>query len=104
VHRALEASKGNNLVTVLNISTIKPLDKANIVAYAKQSKKVITCEDHNIIGGLGSAIAEVLSEENIDTKLVKIGINDKFGMSGDPLELATLYGMSSESIKDEINN
>ena len=104
VHRALEASKGNNLVTVINISTIKPLDKANIVAYAKQSKKVITCEDHNIIGGLGSAIAEVLSEENINTKLVRIGINDKFGMSGDPLELATLYGISSESIKHEINN
>lgn len=104
VHRALEASKGNDDVTVINISTIKPLDRTNVITYAKKSKKVITCEDHSIIGGLGSAIAEVLSEENINTKLVRIGINDKFGMSGDPLELATLYGISSESIKHEINN
>lgn len=104
VHRALEASKENNNATVINISTIKPLDRETVIAYAKKSRKAIICEDHSIIGGLGSAIAEVLSEENINTELVRIGINDKFGMSGEPSELANLYGISSESIKHEINN
>ncbi len=101
VHRALEASKNNN-ATVINISTIKPIDKETIIKYSQDSRKVITCEDHSIIGGLGSTIAEVLAEENIDTKLIRIGIKDKFGMSGDPDELADIYNISIKDIADEI--
>jgi transketolase len=102
VHRALEASK-NSDVTVINISTIKPIDKETIINYTKKSSKVITCEDHNIIGGLGSAVAEVLAEENINTKLVRIGIKDRFGMSGEPSELISIYGISKVDIENEIN-
>lgn len=101
VHRALEAAKDNDS-TVINISTIKPIDSETIISFSQNSKKVITCEDHNIIGGLGSAIAEVLAENAIATKLVRIGIKDKFGMSGDPIELANQYNISVKDIKDEI--
>ena len=101
VHRALEASK-NSEVTVINISTIKPIDAETIIKYSKNKNKVITCEDHNIIGGLGSAVAEVLSENAIGAKLVRIGIKDVFGSSGEPNELAELYNISIEDIKNEI--
>lgn len=101
VHRALEAVKDTDAI-VINVSTIKPIDKDAIIKYTKNSEKVITCEDHNIIGGLGSAVAEVLSENAINTKLVRIGIKDQFGMSGDPEELAKAYNISIEDIKNEI--
>jgi len=102
VHRALEAAQ-NSEATVINISTIKPIDKEMIVKYSKNSSKVITCEDHSIIGGLGSAIAEILAENNLNTKLVRLGIKDKFGISGEPDELATFYNISTKDIRDEIN-
>lgn len=101
VHRALEAAKDNN-ATVINMSTIKPLDSETILKHALHAKKIITCEDHNIIGGLGSAVAEVLAEHGIHASLKRIGIQDKFGMSGEPQELADLYNISIESIKNEI--
>ncbi len=101
VHRALEAVKDSD-ITVINISTIKPIDEEMIIKYSKNKTKVITCEDHNIIGGLGSAVAEVLSENSIGTKLVRIGIKDVFGSSGEPNELAELYNISVEDIKNEI--
>jgi len=103
VHRALQAAK-NSDITVINMSTIKPLDKETVLLHCKNAEHVITCEDHNIIGGLGSAIAEVLAENNINAKLKRIGIEDKFGMSGEPEELATLYNISIESIKNAIIN
>lgn len=101
VHRALEAVKDSD-ITVINVSTIKPIDEETIIKYSKNKTKVITCEDHNIIGGLGSAVAEVLSENAIGTKLVRIGIKDVFGSSGEPNELAELYNISIEDIKNEI--
>jgi transketolase len=101
VYRALEAAKDLD-ATVINMSTIKPLDSTTILQYVKNGTKVITCEDHSIIGGLGSAVAEVISENAIGAKLVRIGIKDKFGMSGDPLELAKIYNISTEDIKNEI--
>ena len=101
VHRAIEASK-NNEATVINISTIKPIDKNTIIKYAQNSSKIITCEDHSTIGGLGSAIAELLAEENINTRLVRIGIKDRFGMSGEPNELADIYNISIKDIENEI--
>lgn len=101
VHRALEAAKDSEC-TVINISTIKPIDSNTILKYAKNSDKVITCEDHSIIGGLGSAVAEVLAENAVNTKLVRMGIQDQFGMSGDPEELAKAYNISTQDIKNEI--
>lgn len=103
VHRALEAAENRN-ITVINMSTIKPLDKETILQHCQDVESIITCEDHNIIGGLGSAVAEVMAENNINAVLKRIGIEDKFGMSGDPDELASLYNISTESIKNAINN
>lgn len=101
VHRALEAAKDCD-VTVINISTIKPIDTNTILKYAENSDKIVTCEDHNIIGGLGSAVAEVIAENAVKTRLVRIGIKDQFGMSGDPEELAKVYNISTQDIKNEI--
>lgn len=88
--------KGIN-VRVLDIHTIKPLDKEAIIKAAKETKKIITVEDHNIIGGLGSAVCEVLSE-NCPSKVIRLGINDEFGQSGKWDELMKYYGITSENI------
>ncbi len=101
VAKALEAaetlSKENIEATVVNMSTIKPLDAELIVSLAKDIKKVITAEEHSIIGGLGSAVAEVLSEE-CPVKLKRIGLKDVFGQSGTPEALLKHYGLTSEDI------
>ncbi|MEW8996645.1 MAG: transketolase family protein [Thermoanaerobacter sp.] len=83
--------------TVVNIHTIKPIDKDLIVEVAKKTGKVITAEEHSIIGGLGSAVAEVLSEE-YPVKIKRIGIKDQFGQSGSPKELLKHYGLTAEDI------
>ncbi|ADH61520.1 Transketolase central region [Thermoanaerobacter mathranii subsp. mathranii str. A3] len=83
--------------TVVNIHTIKPIDKDLIVEVAKKTGKVITAEEHSIIGGLGSAVAEVLSEE-YPVKVKRIGIKDQFGQSGSPKELLKHYGLTAEDI------
>lgn len=82
---------------ILNISTIKPIDKALITESAKKTGCMVTAEEHSIIGGLGSAVAEVLSEE-CPTPLVRVGVNDTFGESGPALELLKKYGLSAENI------
>lgn len=101
VAKALEAaetlSKENIEATVVNMSTIKPIDAELIVSLAKGIKKVITAEEHSIIGGLGSAVAEVLSEE-CPVKLKRIGLKDVFGQSGTPEALLKYYGLTSEDI------
>ena len=66
--------------------TIKPIDEETIIKCAKETKKLITVEDHNVVGGLGTAISDVLTQ-NYPTKLTKIGINDTFGKSGKAEEL-----------------
>lgn len=86
---------------VINIHTIKPIDKDLIIEAAKETEKVVTVEEHSIIGGLGSAVAEVLSE-NYPTKMMRIGVNDTFGESGPALELIKKYGLDSESIAEKI--
>lgn len=83
--------------TVVNIHTIKPIDKDLIVEVAKKTGKVITAEEHSIIGGLGSAVAEVLSEE-YPVKVKRIGIKEQFGQSGSPKELLKHYGLTAEDI------
>ena len=86
---------------VINIHTIKPLDKELVVAAAKETGKVVTVEEHSVIGGLGSAICDVLSEE-APTKVMKIGVNDTFGESGPAIELIKKYGLDGESIYKKV--
>lgn len=86
---------------VINIHTIKPLDEELVVAAARETGKVVTVEEHSVIGGLGSAVCDVLSEQ-APTKVLKIGINDTFGESGPAVELVKKYGLDAESIYEKI--
>ncbi|MDE6314150.1 MAG: transketolase family protein [Lachnospiraceae bacterium] len=86
---------------VINIHTIKPLDEELIVHAAEETGKVFTVEEHSIIGGLGSAVCDCLSEK-APTKVVKIGINDVYGESGPAVELVKKYGLNSEGIYKKI--
>lgn len=92
--------KGVN-VRVIDMHTIKPIDKEIIIKSAKETKKIITVEDHNIIGGLGSAVCEVLSE-NYPTQVVRMGINDRFGISGKAEELLKYFEIDKDSIIKKI--
>ena len=107
VAKALEAAEklkaeGIN-ATVVNISTIKPLDKELIIKVAKATGKVVTAEEHSVIGGLGSAVCEVLSQE-FPTKTKLIGINDTFGQSGTPNALLEHYGLTTENIVETVKS
>ena len=82
---------------VVNISTIKPLDDELIIAQAQKTGAVVTCEEHTICGGLGSAVAEVLVE-NCPVPMARVGVEDKFGESGLPDELLEKYGLSASNI------
>lgn len=82
---------------VIDVHTIKPIDKETIVKVAKEVKHIITVEDHSIIGGLGSAVCEVLSEK-YPVKVLRMGINDEFGQSGKWDELMKYYKIDSDSI------
>jgi len=99
VHESLQAAemlKQDKLdVYVVNIHTIKPLDEKLVVDLAKKTNCVITAEDHNIIGGLGSAVAEVLSE-NYPCLMKRIGMEDRYAESGKPKELYDKYGLSAK--------
>ena len=86
---------------VINIHTIKPLDTELIIEAAKATGKVVTVEEHSVIGGLGSAVCDVLSE-NAPTKVMKIGINDVFGESGPAVELVKKYGLDADSIYEKV--
>lgn len=86
---------------VVNIHTIKPIDKELVVKSAKECGMIFTAEDHNIIGGLGSAVAEVLSE-NYPSKIVRIGLPDVFGESGTPEALYKKFGFDAEGIANTI--
>ena len=90
------AEEGIN-ARVINIHTIKPIDEDIIVKAAKETGAIVTAEEHNIIGGLGSAVAEVLCEK-CPTPLVRVGVNDKFGKSGKPAQLLKEYGLTPENI------
>ena len=88
---------------VINIHTIKPLDEELVLASARKTGKVVTVEEHSVIGGLGSAVADVLSEKE-PTRMIKIGINDVFGESGPALELIKKYGLDAESIYKKVKD
>ena len=101
VNEAIEAEKtlrANGInATVINIHTIKPIDEDIIVEAAKKTGLVLTVEEHSVIGGLGSAVADVLSTK-CPTKLIKIGVNDVFGHSGPAVELLKQFGLSADNI------
>ena len=88
-------------VRVVDIHTVKPIDKDMVIKCAKETKKLISVEDHNVIGGLGSAISEVLTEE-YPVKLVRMGINDTFGKSGKATELMQYFGITAENIVEKV--
>lgn len=87
-------------VRVVDIHTIKPIDKDMIIKCAKETEKLISVEDHNVIGGLGTTIADVLTE-NYPKKLVKLGVQDTFGKSGKAEELMHYFGIDAEAIVNE---
>ena len=101
VNEAVEAAKtlaeeGIDAM-VINICTIKPLDEELVIAAAKKCGKVITCEEHSVIGGLGEAVCGVLSEK-LPTPVKRIGVNDEFGHSGPAAALLKQFGLCAENI------
>lgn len=86
---------------VINISTIKPIDKEIILKAAKETKGIVTAEEHSIIGGLGANVASLLSDE-CPTTVKMVGIKDVFGESGTPMELMDKYGLNVSGIKEKV--
>ena len=100
--KAMENLKEEGInIRVLDIHTIKPIDREKIIKSAKETKRIITVEDHSIIGGIGSTVCEVLSEE-YPTKVTRMGIKDTFGRSGKGIELMEYFGIDSNAIINEI--
>lgn len=101
VSEAIEAAKvlaeQGIEATVINIHTIKPIDEDIIVEAAKNTGLVLTVEEHSVIGGLGSAVSDVLAAK-LPTKVIKIGVNDEFGYSGPATELLKKFGLCSDNI------
>jgi len=83
---------------IIDMHTIKPLDKKLVIKCAKETGAIITAEEHSIIGGLGSAVAETLAEENFSVKFRRMGIKDVFCESGDPKDLLEKYGLNEKHI------
>ena len=90
------AKEGIN-ARIINIHTIKPIDKELLIKAAKETRTIVTVEEHSVIGGLGSAVAEVITEE-CPVPVLKVGIKDTFGESGKPNELLKVYGLTVEAI------
>lgn len=105
VSESLEAAemleKDGISVRVINIHTIKPLDEEIIVKAANETGKIVTVEEHSVIGGLGSAVCDVVAEK-APAKVMKIGINDVYGESGPAVELIKKYGLDAESIYKKV--
>ena len=100
--KAMEELKERGInIRVIDMHTIKPIDKDIIIKSAKETKKIITVEDHNIIGGLGGAVCEVLCQE-YPTKVIRMGINDSFGISGNAEELLKYFKIDKDSIIENI--
>lgn len=100
--KAMEILKAKGInVRVIDVHTIKPIDKEMIVKCAKETKRIITVEDHSVIGGLGSSVCEVLSEE-YPTKVERMGIMDTFGQSGNGEELLAYYKIDSNAIVEKM--
>ncbi len=96
-----ELEKEGINIRVIDVHTIKPIDREMIIKCAKETKKIITIEDHSVIGGLGSSICEVLAEE-YPTKVMRMGMKDRFGKSGKAEQLLKYFKIDSEAIIEEI--
>ena len=96
----LLAAEGIN-AKIVNIHTLKPLDNELLIQCAKETGAIVTVEEHSVIGGLGSAVAEVIAEE-YPVPVVKLGVNDVFGQSGTPAELLKGYGLTAEGIVEKV--
>ena len=96
-----ELAKENIHIRVVDVHTIKPIDREMIVKCAKETKKLITVEDHSIIGGLGSSVCEVLAEE-YPTKVIRMGIQDRFGKSGKAEQLIKYFKIGYEAIINKV--
>ncbi|MCM1528435.1 MAG: transketolase family protein [Alistipes sp.] len=105
VNEAMEAAKALEAegisARVVNIHTIKPLDKELICKCAKETGLIVTAEEHSVIGGLGSAVAEAVTE-CCPVPVVKIGVNDEYGHSGPAVELLKEFGLSAENIAETV--
>ena len=104
VELALEAkdelAKDGINARIINIHTIKPIDKELLIKAAKETGAIVTAEEHSVIGGLGSAVAEVVTEE-CPVQVLKVGIKDTFGESGKPNELLKAYGLTMQAIVEQ---
>ena len=96
----LLAAEGIN-AKIVNIHTLKPLDNELLIQCAKETGAIVTVEEHSVIGGLGSAVAEAIAEE-YPVPVVKLGVNDVFGQSGTPAELLKGYGLTAEGIVEKV--
>lgn len=96
--KAQEALKKEGVsARVINMHTIRPLDKQMIINCAKETKGIVVCEEHSVVGGLASAIDEVICE-NMPTKVIRVGIKNRFGQSGSPAELLREYNLTDADI------
>ena len=105
VNESLEAAKALEAegisARVVNIHTIKPLDKELICRCARETGVIVTAEEHSVIGGLGSAVAEAVTE-CCPVPVIKVGVNDEYGYSGPAMELLKRFGLSSENITEKV--
>ena len=95
----LDVYKRQIRATVVNMHTVKPLDEDAVLSVAEKCGAVVTAEEHSVIGGLGSAVAEVLAGRS-GAKFARVGIEDRFGQSGTPAELFADYGLTAENIAE----
>ena len=106
VHRALNVAerllKQGIGVRVVNVATLKPVKPESFVPMFENVKVAVSIEDHNIIGGLGSLISEIAAEKGLGVKTVRLGICDRFGKSGNPEELAEVFGIGEKSIEAKL--
>ena len=100
---AAESLKAEGVsVRVINMATVKPIDKDIILKAAAETGAIVTAEEHNIIGGLGSAVAEVLCESGKPVPMLRVGVEDAFGRSGPASELLELYGLTAPHIAEKV--
>ena len=101
--KASEQLKAQGLdVTLVNISSIKPIDKDAIVELAQKHSLFVSVEDHYVNGGMGSVLSEILTDVGARVKLIRLGVQDTFGESGEPVELYQKFGFSSEKIAEAV--
>jgi transketolase len=94
------AAKGIN-AAVIDSHTVKPIDEDLVRKYARQCGSIVTAEEHNVLGGLGSAICEVVTEDH-PVKVIRVGVKDRFGESGEAQELFNKYGLTAEKIEEAV--